>query len=138
MGNTIGAKVENAYTQVFTNLGIQGLGIYQGLDNQDKDAPCVIVSAGDVRDEAPHLSLWHVTLDITVKTMAADSDKDISDYLVEQIFETATDDNIKTALSAAVPSLVVLDIIFVSSSDDTQGDAWTQSLQLEVVCVHNP
>ncbi len=142
---TIGGLIESAYSQVIAdvNLGAfslpdDGFKIYQGFSNEEKAAPCAIVSVVDVADEAPNLGIYRAKLGITVKAMAADSDAADSDSLSATIFAAITADNIKALLTAKEAKLRPYDVIFVTSSDDTSGDAWTQSMQLEVVAVQAP
>lgn len=143
--NTISAKLENAFGTVVAScaaaigaLGITNLPIYYGFDTAEKDAPCVVVSAKSEKDDAPHLGIWHVNLSIMVYTMAADSDPGISDMVAQTIFGACLDDNIKATLAAAEPTMAVYDVILESTGSDTDGDAWVQTLELEVIAVHNP
>jgi hypothetical protein len=142
---TIGGLVESAYSQVIADVDLSDfvlpndtLNVYQGFSNEEKAAPCVIVSAVNVTDEAPNLGVYRVKLTITVKQMAGDSDATVSDNLTVTIFEAVTASNIKAQLMAKEPKLAVYDIIFVTSNDDTSGDAWTQSLELEIIAVQAP
>ncbi len=142
---TIGGLVESAYAQVIADVDLSGftlpndtLNVYQGFSDEEKAAPCVVVSASGVADEAPNLGVYRVRVAVAVIQMAADSDATASDNLTAKIFETVTGSNIKAQLTAKEAKLAVYDVIFVTSSDDTSGDAWTQTLEIEVIAVQAP
>ena len=111
---------------------VRGNGIYTGLDNETKVAPCVIVwaeraSEYDFKDSG----MWNVTLHILTKEMAADSS--ITSSLANNIFGYLANE------SAIIPKLNNYSGYYVykywnsDNHDLTNGDVLAQQYTFEVI-----
>jgi hypothetical protein len=132
MAATIGRKVETAFAQLVANLAITGLEVYTGLDNDEKDAPAVIVSAGTAREECVGCGVWHVPLTIHVRQIAADTEEDAADAIAGQVFTACVEADV-TALGN-LASIKIFDLLTNENGQGESGDAWDAQTNLEVIC----
>jgi hypothetical protein len=125
---------ETACATFLANVGTlpAGTNIYTGLDNEEREAPCVVCSALDGREEAPGLGIWHVRLAVTVKEIAYDTAPTSS--LCGTVFTALLSDTLETDLTNSVTQYAVIEVIPEDTSNGVDGDAWTQTLTMNVVC----
>ncbi len=129
---TIGAKVESAFSQLITALNVAGLNVYTGLDNEEKEiAPAAIISAVSAREDFQGGGIWHVTTRLTVKQVAADTTISAADDISGQVFQACIEADM-TALGA-LGGITILDLLLTESEQEQSGDAWQQTVNLEVI-----
>jgi len=122
-----------ASASVSASLGLnRGNGIYTGLDNENKSAPCVIVWAEkaveyDFRDSG----MWNVTLHILTKEMAADSN--ITSSLADNVFSYLSNGNLMMPQLNAYSGYYVYKYWNSATNDLTNGDALVQQYTFEVI-----
>jgi hypothetical protein len=130
---TIGAKVESAYSQLITGLGISGLNVYTGIGNEEKEAPAAIISALSATEDFPQSGIWHVKTRILVKNIAADTEEQGADSMADTVFAACLASNVSTTLET-FGGFKIFDLFIETSEQDEAGDAWGHSINLEVIC----
>ena len=105
--------------------------IYCGLDSEEKIAPAVVITADSATEEFPNSGVWHVKTGLTVKEIAADSS--FSSSLASTIFESFLNDTAKGTLNM-YPGYFVHDFFVEDTSNTQEGDAWIQTVRLDIVC----
>jgi L-rhamnose mutarotase len=110
----------------------RGNGIYTGLDNENKSAPCVIVWAEkgteyDFRDSG----MWNVTLHVLVKEMASDSS--IMSNLADNVFSYLGNENVMMPQLNAYSGYHVYKYWNSATNDLTNGDALVQQYTFDVI-----
>jgi len=129
---TIGAKVEKAFAQLIANLNIAGLSAYTGIGELEVDTPAAIASALTASEEFPGGGIYHVLTRITVKHMAADSDRDTADGITGQVFKACIEAD-TGALGALGDGINIFGLFVQPMEQSETGDAWRQELTLDVV-----
>jgi hypothetical protein len=122
---------EQAVESFLTSTLTAGTNIYKGLDNEERQAPCVICSATDARLAEIDSGIWHVRTAITVKEIAYDTAT--SSTLAGSVVE-ALEGDLKTNLTNSGTNYAVLDVFLEEASNSIEGDAWVQTIVLDVVC----
>jgi len=131
MARHINSLVETAIANLYassSNWPVD-VNIYKGEDNEEKEAPAVIVNAASAVDLSPPSRVWNVTTDIITKEMAYDSDGSeptIADFAEELLFVSAS--------SITHSNLYISDIHSQGTTMTRQGDAWVSTLTLNVFC----
>ena len=135
---TILYSVEDAAYQFYASSSLSSsLSVYPGMNNADKEAPCIVCYADDAVQEFDKIFVWHVRTNIIVKTMAEDMTNKNADSLADTTFENICDPSTVTALGTYSDTLTVYDIQVKSMNRTFDGDAWITSLILDIVAVNN-
>lgn len=129
-------STEDACKYLVTNTVVSqslGIPVFTGIDNLDKTGPCVICYGESAQEEFPFSGVYHVTTNIMVKELAADSS--VSSSLAAVIFEGCLTTNTKQILNSYSSSYNVYEYWVTDTSNREDGDAWVQEYKLEVVSV---
>jgi hypothetical protein len=105
--------------------------VYTGINNLDKTGPCVICYAESATEDFPFSGIYHVSTNIIVKEMAADTST--GSLLATTLFEAFLNNKTKTALNSYSSSYFVYEYWVTDTSDTIEQDAWIQQFRLEVV-----
>lgn len=133
---------ENAFAvcaqsaSVSASLGLTiGSGIYTGIDNTDKVAPCVICYADSATEDFPYSAIHHVKTHVIVKQMAYDSNvtSSLSDTIFEAMMLDSTGSNATKTILNRYPGYFVYDYFIESTNDSIEGDAWVQEYVFDVI-----
>lgn len=136
MGLPILKSTEDAFKYLVTNTVVSqslGIPVFTGIDNLDKTGPCVICYAESAVEEFPFGGVYHVSANITVKELAADSS--VSSSLGAVIFEGCLTNNTQQILNSYSSSYNVYGYWITDTTDNVDGDSWIQQYKLEVVSV---
>ena len=117
------------------SLGLSiGHGIYAGIDNVDKEAPCIICYAESANEEVPYSGMYHVKTHIVVKQIAYDSS--VSSSMSDAVFSTfcsgSNGDYAKDILNR-YPGFFCYDYFIDGTTDNTAGDSWIQEYSFDIV-----
>jgi hypothetical protein len=125
---------ETACASLATSASVSaslGLNVYTGIDNEDKEAPAVICSAISATEDFPQSGIWHVKTFIKVKEIAEDTtNKGNASTAIFQRFLTGS---INTDLKNNASNFYVFDVFAEDSQNTQEGDAWVQTLSLDIV-----
>lgn len=128
---TITRTTEDVFKAVLDAASIEGLPatrIFTGLDNDPLAAPCVIVSATEAREDIKDSGIFRVRLAIHVKEIAKQTSNQST--LADLVLEALSNGSFNNITNYNMYDLTVED-----QQNTVTGDAWTQTLHLEVVCV---
>jgi hypothetical protein len=129
---TIGIRVERAFEGLIDALGIEGMQIYRGINNETKDAPATIVTAVSATEEFLGSGLYHVKTQIMVRHLASDTDPSDAEAQAGQIFKACVEADL--AALGVFGQLVIFGLFVESNEQDEIDDCWQQVLSLDVVC----
>ena len=109
--------------------------IFTGVNNMEKEAPCVICWAENATEDFPFSAIWHVRTHIIVKEMAmATSSLDSVNSLYGDVYSKFLTGSIETDLTSKVTaSYYVYQVLFDGSNSTTEGDAWVNEITLDIV-----
>lgn len=107
--------------------------VYTGFDDEEKQAPAIICNGESASEVELSTGVYRVKMQITVKEIAADTGETDKGVLGNTIFQSFLDNNTITNLINAVPNLFIYDIIIEGMSNSEQGDAWVQTLSLDII-----
>ena len=122
---------EDVFKSVLETAAISNLPaerIYTGIDNDTIKAPCVVLSATEGKEEIKNSGIYRVRLAVKVKEIAYDTSTEIT--LAVDVFNVLCNSDFNSITNYAVYDLSVED-----QHNAESGDAWTQTILLEVVCV---
>ncbi len=109
--------------------------IFTGIDSEDLEAPAVICNAETCEEVFPESRVYKVTMNVISKEIAADTSLTASLGLNRCLEETFADTNIVTALNNLTGSnLYVYGLTPFGFNNSQTGDAWSQTIQLNLVC----
>lgn len=147
--STILNKVDRAFVAYLGTKSIGTANIYTGKQSVDKPAPCVISYSESATEEPYQSGNWKVKTAIMVKTMAptdADGvDPSIeSNAIVGNTFDAIMqgivgDSGNFTALAdllnaQGIADLTIMAVSRVSVEQNFDGDAWVDTINLEIFC----
>lgn len=127
--------VETACVQVAATASINaGLdaGIYAGLNNEDKTAPAVIITAESATQDFQD-GPYHVRTNVSVKEMAFDTS--LTSSLAYNILAAFENTSSAVNLTNSVPSFQVFDVLSAEPRNSEAGDAWQQVVSYDIVCM---
>ena len=133
---------ENAFAacalsaSVSASLGLtMGNGIYTGIDNTDKVAPCVVCFAESATEDFPFSAIHHVKTHVVVKQMAFDQSNtsSLADTIFGAMMFDSTGSNATKTVLNRYPGYFVYDYFIESTSDSVSDDAWIQEYVFDVV-----
>lgn len=136
---TLNAKTEAACAGLINISGSLPVSwsVYTGIDTEDKAAPAVICYCRECQQDTYHVAIAHCKTDIIVKQIAFDSGNVISgSYDVSDTFEIFFRDSSANDLTNCVSDYYVYDIILENQSEESIGDAWTNTLHLDIISMH--
>lgn len=107
---------------------------YNGLDNEDIQVPAVICCVNNAEEDFPQSGVWHCKTSISVKEAAYDTTRSVAS-LSDTIFKAFLTGSIEQDLTNKVSNLSVYSVIPEGIETTTSGDAWVQTLKLDIVCV---
>ena len=109
--------------------------VYMGIDNNEKQAPAVIVQAENAERLYKEMDIWKVKTNIIVGELAADTDRSNIGILANTIFDAFL--NVSASLnltSATTGSFTCYDIIQPDYVNSTEQDAWLQMVSFTTIC----
>lgn len=112
------------------------LNIYQGLSNQDKAAPCVIITAQGSQEVVLHTGVMRCPVTITVKEMAADLSSSNLGALADLVFDLALTSSFSLPSWDTYGGLGVMDTVITDLQVRPEGDCWSSTLFIDVIAAH--
>lgn len=107
---------------------------YTGQNNQDKEAPAVIVSATNSNEVYYSSNVYRLRIEVMVKEMAADVAKDDIGVLASLIFNCFFDPNRNENFTNTDYGFAVMQVQPQDISTDTLEDTLINKLSLEFIC----
>lgn len=126
---------ENACVRLATSASLSaslGAPVYRGIDNLDKEAPCVICYAESATEDFPFSGIYNVATTVVTKEMAADTNVDTT-QVANTIFSRFLDSNTIPSLNS-YPSFYVYSMWVTDTKDSWDGDTHKQEYIFNVVC----
>jgi hypothetical protein len=125
---------EDVFKTVIGSAGITNLPaerVYTGVDSDTIKAPCVVCSATDGKEEIKDSGIYRVRLAVKVKEIAYDTSNQST--LAGDVFNILCDSDFSVFNS--VTTYAVYDLAVEDQNNAETGDAWTQTINLDVLCV---
>jgi hypothetical protein len=107
--------------------------VHTGFDDDTKTAPAIICNAESASEVEPFTGVYRVKMQIIVKEIAADTTNTDKGILANTTFQAFLNSNTISDLINTVSNLMIYDIIVEGVSNSEQGDAWVQTLSLDVI-----
>ena len=111
-----------------------GATVYTGIDDEDKELPCVVVRAGQAEEEIIGSNNFRLPVDVTIKAAAGSSDFETICTSVRDFLWLEAED-LGTQLTQQESELLVRGATAARTiARDVSGDSWTETQQLTLIC----
>ena len=107
--------------------------VYRGINNEDVQAPAIICEALDGPEDFPFSGIYHASVNLNVKEMAADVSGSVG-TLADNIFKAFLVSNVESLLTGIVSNYYVYQLLVKDTNNGTSGDAWSQTYSFDIVC----
>lgn len=128
---TLAAKVEQSISAVVSGLGITGLTVYSGLNNEEMTIPMALVYCESLNETAPLVGVWHCMVKVSVFYGAQETNQTDFESAVDTVFAALL--NGTANLSSSQLGLTVMEVYCNAQQQDNSGDMWVKSIDLEVI-----
>lgn len=132
--NDITCKVEAALKSVVDSVGLSGVTVNTGVEEEALALPYVICAADGAQEEILGTGIFRCTGRVTVASSADDSDLATHRSNVSSVFDAFLDSAIATTLSAAVDDFYVYSVMPGGMPSATENRQLRNSLEMEIVC----
>jgi hypothetical protein len=120
----------DAYKTLF---GFGQVRFLTGIDNEEKQGPCVICSAQEASEIEPETAVYTVRVDVIVKECASKVNRETT-TLADTIYRAFLTGSIETDLSSNAANFHVYHVGVDSQRNSMDGKYWVDTLGLNVVC----
>lgn len=129
------SKVEAAFQTVIGDLGLTGVTVNTGVDDDDLPVPYVVVTAVSMdEEEIKDTAVAPVTVEIMVVSSADDDSLADHRSRCASVFGEVVNTGIEAALSAAVDDFYVYEVDQAGRESDPEDSKLKNTLTLTVVC----
>lgn len=133
--NDLFSKLEAAMKSVVDALGLDGVTVNTGMDDDELTVPYVVCNADSAGEEVvKDTGLMEVSARVIVASEADAHDMTTHRSRVATVFDAFMDDAIAATLSSAVADFHCMDINIAGMDSDAEGRKHRNILMIDAVC----
>ena len=108
--------------------------VLAGQSGETKELPAVRVYAADGREEPSGSGNFHLTLEVEVRSNAADTALADHRTMCRNVFGVMMQDDLAATLSAAESDFLAFGFHDRQASENREDDSWISTLKMDVYC----
>jgi hypothetical protein len=127
-------KLETAAAALVTALGVSGLSVYTGADEDDQALPKAVCIAEDFTEAFPESGNYYASLRVRVASNADDTDLSAHNAIAAAVFDELLMDDLPSALSAAGNDFTVHGVRNTELETQREGRTWVDIVRVNLMC----
>ena len=127
-------KLETAAAALVTALGISGLGIYTGADEDDQSLPKAVCIGDDFNEAIAETGNYNATLHVRIVSSADDTALSDHNSTVATVMDEFLMDDLPSALSAAASDFHVHGVRSTEIETQRDGRSWVDTVKVNLMC----